>query len=65
MKLELYRSPTGWRWQLSAKNNRIIGASTEGYTKRLGAIQNIHLVTGFVFGLKPDEKRADRIVRTI
>lgn len=44
--LTLWRSPTGWRWRLKAKNGRTIAASTEGYTGKRGAIANIWDATG-------------------
>lgn len=35
-----------WRWTMKAPNGRIIGASTEGYRRRAGAVKNLQAVTG-------------------
>lgn len=35
-----------WRWKINAANGRIIGASTEGYTGKRGAVANFETVTG-------------------
>jgi uncharacterized protein YegP (UPF0339 family) len=41
MKFELYRdNKKQWRWRVTAENGRIIGASSEGYSKRAKAEQN-------------------------
>jgi uncharacterized protein YegP (UPF0339 family) len=40
-KWEIYKDPKGlWRWTRIAANNRIIGASTEGYHNRVDCIAN-------------------------
>ncbi len=46
-KLTLWRSQTGWRWRLKAKNGRVLAASTEAYTQKYKALLNIHDATGF------------------
>lgn len=67
LKLTLYKMPSNgqWRWNLRARNGRIIGASTEAYRTRGAAIKNIFAVTSFFLGVTPDEKRSNQIVRTI
>jgi uncharacterized protein YegP (UPF0339 family) len=40
------RSGEDWRWTMRHRNGLIVGASTEGYRRRAGAVANIALVTG-------------------
>lgn len=35
-----------WRWKLTGKNGEKVGASSEGFERRAGAIKNFTLVTG-------------------
>lgn len=35
------RSRRSWRWRVRARNGEIIGASTEGYSRRSGAARNL------------------------
>jgi uncharacterized protein YegP (UPF0339 family) len=37
---EVYRAIDGWRWQRTAANDRIVGASTEAYVNRSDCISN-------------------------
>jgi uncharacterized protein YegP (UPF0339 family) len=46
-KIKFYRSKDGWRWTISTLNDITLGASTEGYTQRIGCTKNFRLVTGF------------------
>lgn len=41
----IWRAPDGWRWRLLARNGRIIGASSEAYRTRAGAMANFERVT--------------------
>ncbi len=47
LKLKVYREKkTGdWRWRISARNGKIVGASTEGYKTRRRAVSNCILIT--------------------
>lgn len=42
----LFRSQK-FRWVMTAKNNRIVGASTEGFTNRADCHTNALLVTNY------------------
>lgn len=49
-RIKLYKDRKGkWRWKYIGKNNEKIGASSEGFERRAGAIGNLRLVTGIVF----------------
>lgn len=44
---EVYVSGTWWRWRMTDhRNGRIIGASSEGYTRRRDAVLNLRRVSG-------------------
>ncbi len=36
-----------WRWRQQSMNNRVVGASTEGYGSRQAALDNLAVVTGW------------------
>jgi len=45
MYFELYRDRAGeWRWTLIAANGQKIGASGEGYVRKIDAVHGIDLV---------------------
>ena len=49
VKIELLRTTSReWRWQMTARNGERIGSSTEFYRRRIDAIRNLTVVTGFV-----------------
>lgn len=49
MKIELLRTTSReWRWQITVRNGNRIASSTEFYRKRIDAIRNLEVVTGFV-----------------
>jgi hypothetical protein len=37
---EIYFGADGWRWRRTARNGRIVGASTQGYAHRDDCIAN-------------------------
>lgn len=37
---------TVWAWRIIARNGKPIGASTEGYVRRVDAVRNLEMVTG-------------------
>ncbi|MDM9629470.1 DUF1508 domain-containing protein [Rhizobium sp. S152] len=37
---EIYHGNGGWRWRRTARNNEIVGASTEAYANRNDCIAN-------------------------
>ena len=46
MKLEIYRvaaafSSQMWRWRVTARNGRIVAASSEGFSRASGAKRNL------------------------
>jgi len=47
--LKVYKGVSGeWRWTLTSdKNGKIVGASTEGYKKRIDVFKNVNLVCGW------------------
>lgn len=46
-RINVYKDRSGqWRWRLLAKNGRKVGASSESFEKRKGALENLFLVTG-------------------
>jgi hypothetical protein len=46
--ISIFKSPNGWRWQIrEIQSNKIIGASTEAYGKRIDAFKNLQAVTGW------------------
>jgi uncharacterized protein len=44
MKVHVYRAVDGWRWQLKARNGRIIAESGEAYTNRSKCVDGWHRV---------------------
>lgn len=49
IRINVYKDFRGeWRWTLRSRNQRIIGASTEGYKKRAAALRNLRAVTGLM-----------------
>lgn len=42
--LEFYESDNGWRWRLTAKNNEIVGASSEAFSSKPAAVNNFLLL---------------------
>jgi uncharacterized protein YegP (UPF0339 family) len=43
--VEVYRARGNWRWRIKdAVNSKILGASSEGYKRRIDAIKNIERV---------------------
>ena len=52
--IEVYKKYWRWRWRVTATNGRIIGASTQGYKRRVDCIDNIEslgqsLIDGIIF----------------
>jgi uncharacterized protein YegP (UPF0339 family) len=39
----IYKADDGWRWRFKAANNEIIAASTEAFTERRHAVENMKL----------------------
>jgi uncharacterized protein YegP (UPF0339 family) len=39
----IYKAEDGWRWRFRAANNEIIAASTEAFTERRHAVENMKL----------------------
>lgn len=37
---EIYQTVAGWRWRRTARNGRVVGASTEAYSNRADCISN-------------------------
>jgi uncharacterized protein YegP (UPF0339 family) len=63
-KVIVYRSLNqDWRWQITARNGRIVGASSEGYRDRKRAFENLRLVTSVRIIVPPNERRAQRFER--
>lgn len=49
VKVKVYKDRKNkWRWQMKVDNGRIVGASTEGYSKRRLALENLEVVTGLL-----------------
>lgn len=44
MKPEIYRGARGWRWRVRARNGRIVGASSEAFTRRAACVRNLFLL---------------------
>lgn len=46
--IEIYREGVkkDWRWRMSHRNGKIVGASSEGFTRVGRCLKNLHLVTG-------------------
>ena len=43
--VELYKRNGQWRWRMrDYRNKKIIGASTEGYKRRVDAIKNLNRI---------------------
>ncbi len=36
-----------WRWRVRSANSRILGASSESFEKRVDALRNLYLLTGY------------------
>lgn len=44
-KIDVYQdSQQEWRWRIIAENNKIIGASSEGYSSKENCVKNLRLV---------------------
>lgn len=41
MKLTIYKTATGWRWRVKARNGRIVAASSEAFASRFNAQRNL------------------------
>lgn len=41
-KVIMYRSGNEWRWKRVSTNGRIVGASTEGYKRKIDAMENAY-----------------------
>lgn len=41
MTFTLYKTPTGWRWRLVARNGNVMADSGEGYRRRQDALAAI------------------------
>ena len=39
-KWDIYQAGDGWRWRRTARNGRITGASTQGYSNKSDCISN-------------------------
>ncbi|MEQ8391734.1 MAG: DUF1508 domain-containing protein [Thalassospira sp.] len=37
---EVYETKDGWRWRRTAQNGNIVGAATQGYSKKSDCIAN-------------------------
>lgn len=50
LRVTLYCKPSdssfAWRWTITAANGRTVGASTQGYSRRIDAVRNLELITG-------------------
>jgi len=47
-KFEIYKDPKSeWRWRMTAKNGKIVGASSEAFKTKAGAARNLVLVAGY------------------
>ncbi len=45
MSFEIYQSPNKeYRWRITSNNNRIVGASSEGFINRQDCVNNAGLV---------------------
>lgn len=58
MKLEFYEVVTPvksdrWRWRITAANGRIVAASSEGFARREGAVENATLTYNMLAQLLP------------
>jgi uncharacterized protein YegP (UPF0339 family) len=63
--IAIYRTGEGWRWQMrDARNGRIIGAATEGYSSRKACLANISRVVGHEIVVK-SRNRDNRYTRTV
>jgi len=61
--IALYRTGSGWRWQMrDARNGRIIGAATEGYDRRAACLKNLERVSGYTFAVQGRQSRYTRTV---
>jgi len=59
MRLTFYRDTVGaWRWRLVHRNGRVVGASSEGYSRRIDCVSNAALVTRY--RLRPGVKVAGK-----
>lgn len=48
----LYRHGKNWRWRLiDDRSKKIIGASTEGYRRRIDALKNLRRVTCYAYSV--------------
>lgn len=50
LRIQFYKTQAGeWRWRMRAPNGRVVAAASEAYKKRMGAVENATVVTGFEF----------------
>lgn len=47
LRVQFYRYIGEWRWRMRTANGHIIGASTEGYKRKIAMCHNFRSVTGF------------------
>lgn len=50
--IEIYETPTGWRWRVKGKNGEIV-ASGEAYTTRMAALEGVATL-GRILHEKPE-----------
>lgn len=46
LRVQFYRYFGEWRWRMRAVNGQIVGASTEGYKRKIAMCRNFRSVTG-------------------
>ena len=47
VRVAVYLGRNGWRWRIKrVRNWKVIGASTQGYARRIDALDNLDLLTG-------------------
>ena len=47
---------TLWRWRLKANNGRIIGASTQGYRRKIDCVKNATQVGLYIYAISMQRK---------
>jgi len=53
--IEYYKDSAGeWRWRVTASNGEIIGASSEGYVRKIDAVKNVAALRGALQTLVSD-----------
>lgn len=51
MKLSIYKTRGEWRWRITARNGKIVAASSESFKRKAGAERNLNSTLNHLMAL--------------